>query len=311
MQTATALNRIFLAAKQSLFVLFVFAGLMTITAATNAEQGMRSAQIAQSFSPTNSVEKAVLAVVTDKIVAAYKNSDGALMETALSASFKRRLINSTKTMLQETRADFLKDFETLFSGQTVEYAIQSMKTASDGGSAAVIAMATYRSKSFNPRYLETLIFRKEGGAWKLSSQTLLPLHPISHKSHKVEIFLTQPFWPTDKYKNFGDYFVKSAAVKGPEAVIAELRQKTKRPDSNESHAIAVFREPPRPNSKIEFLVTFHTTTDDYEFETEYPVKYLNSYFIAESIAEGEYNADQISIGVGIDGKSLGSKKFDN
>lgn len=259
--------------------------------------------------PANDAERQIVSLIEKNLEAGYAASDPKLVGGALASSFQRRLATSGQTALVENRETHLASFAGLLRGQNVRYDIQSIKVASDGNSAAAIALSTYESKFFAPRFLETLIFRRESGTWKISQQSLLPLHPKSPKLHKVKMVFTQPYWP-DKYKTFGLYFTASLDKIGPAALIDELIEKQTPPRASRSHIIAVFREPPMIGSTIRFQTTFYGG-QEYSLETGYAVRGVNSYFIAESIAKADPTADAISAVVRLDDHAVDGLRVDN
>ncbi len=178
-----------------------------------------------NFTPESVAAKAVISVIENSLEKGFSLSDAALLQTVLTDKFQRRVTTSTTKALVEDRQAFLAALSGLFKGQKLNYDVHSLKISADGNSAAAIAVGTYKSRYFAPQFIETLIFKKVGSDWKLSRQTLLPLHPKSSKSYKVEIFLTQPFWPTDKYDSYAAYFTDQFQKVGPVALMAELEKK--------------------------------------------------------------------------------------
>lgn len=263
-----------------------------------------------SVQPASEPEKQLIAVIEKNLEAGYAASDANIVGAALSGSFQRRLATSQTTALVEDKAAHLASFGALLKGQSLSYDVQSIKLSDDGKSAAVIAVATYKSKYFAPRFLETLIFRQDSGAWKLDRQSLLPLHPRSAKSHKVKIVFTRPYWPTDKYETFGQYFTASLQSKGPVALVDELVAKQIPVRGSRSHVIVVFQEPPTIGSEIGIVITFYAGAE-YVFEPDYDVKGVNSYFIAEAIAKSEPGATQLSGVVLLDGHPVDGLRVDN
>ena len=64
----------------------------------------------------------------------------------------------------------------------------------------ITMLTTYRSKYFNPRFLEVLVFEKKGG-WVLRRVLMYPMHPPRPELYEVRIF-------------FGEYLTGKRSIRG-------------------------------------------------------------------------------------------------
>ena len=274
-------------------------------------QAMTSKKFASNvstYAAKNGAEKAVLGVLSNKLVAGYNGQNAGTVSSALAPNFKYKLVSSEKTALIEAKASFESSLKWRTQVQGLDYAVQSIKVAPNGNSALAIALATYRSENFQPRFLETLVLNKSGGNWKVEQQSQMTLYPAVPELHKVTLFLTQSFWDKKKYPSFTAYFADVARTQGPEAIIQMLKSKSIAPQGKTSHAIAVFNEAPAKGSNVSVSLVFNSGNVT-EHVSNVPVKFMNTYFVAEAIAWGEPLAREIEVGVALNGIKLGSKKF--
>lgn len=268
--------------------------------ADSAQQFAANAMAVKAASPA---EQAVLAALTGKYLAGFNSNNAGQVESVLAPTFQARLATGKGKALISSRAAYVKSLGWRVRDQQVDVAVKSVKVGGDGKTAAVLALVTYRSKNFAPRFLETLVFSESGSGWTLAQQAQVPLHPSVAELHSAKLYLTRPFWDK-KYKSFAAYFAAKAGANGPDAVIGELQSKIIPPKGKQSHVVAVFREPPQAGSKITVSTTFQVG-QAYEFQTPYPVTQSHSYFVAESIAYGEPRADTIDLAVMVNGTTVG------
>lgn len=252
--------------------------------------------------PATDEEKALVTLLRDTFAQAYDKGDTQTVSGILAPDFQKRLMIDAAKMRVEDRTMFLKTVKN--NGQVeskLTYAIQSLKI--DGASGVVIALATYTTEHFNPRALETLVFKKEGDAWKLSQISQVLLHPNDPKHHKAEVVVTEKFWDSSMGKTFSDVYAKLRAEKGAEGAIQYLKANMKPRSGYSLYGIAIFREPPKIGSEIKFDVVFTNSGEEYPFEESMTVDALYTHFVYEVSANED--GDFITFTVSVDGEPVG------
>ena len=264
------------------------------------------------FPAKNEAEKVVLGVIRNQLEAGYNQSDTALIEAALASDFESRLMVSPRSMLVDSRNGFLdvlkKRRGTGGSERKLLYEVKGIKVNEKNRSATVLAITTHLSNNFNPRFLATLIFSEEEGNWKLRTQASMQLYPAKPELHKVDIIVTESFWRKSFFTidPYLAHFAEVVAKSGPDAAIESLRKNVKSLSGADGHAIAVFREPPRVGTKISFVISFSAGGEDYQYKTQQSVNRPSSFFIAETILEGNTLAGSLA-GVDVQAGSISIK----
>ena len=255
-----------------------------------------------AVAPQQGEEKALVSLLRDSLAPAYDKGDTEAVGGVLAANFQKRLLIEPAKMRVEDRATFLKGVRNNAPIESkLTCAIQSVKV--DGESGVVVALATYATEHFNPRALETLVFKKDGGAWKVSQISQVLLHPSEPKNHKAEVIVTERFWDRSMGKTFSEVYAKMRAEKGAEGAIQHLKANMKPRSGYSLHGIAVFREPPKIGSEIKFDVVFTNSGQEYPFEESMTVDALYTHFIYEVNAEED--GDFITFTVSVDGEPVG------
>ena len=281
-----------------------------VVAALQSSTAQRFAANAAGFPVQSEAERAVLAVVRNNLEEGYNTSDPALIGAALASNFEFRLATARDSVMIEKRAGFLEGFENWGGSgdRRLIYTVNSIKVDADGNSAAVVALSTFRSRHFNPRFLETLLFNKERGAWKLAKRVLLPLHPSRPESHEVAVYVTRPFWAEKPDAPFSAFLARTTAERGPDSAIDMLAEKSAPAGDGPSHIVAVFREPPTVGTEITFHVTMIMENDEATFTSRIPVTQETSFFVAESIAHAKPAVTGIVVDVVVDGIKIATRK---
>ena len=137
------------------------------------------------FVPRNASERAVLDVMMNRWRAGLERYDLEAVRSVLSANFEQRFLSDEQSMFMDTREQFIalrKDW--VPSGQPVRrivYKVQDIISRDGGKTMDVIALSTWKTKYFEPRFLESLQFVRSvfhtANEWRLRRQAFAPLQP--------------------------------------------------------------------------------------------------------------------------------------
>ncbi len=250
-----------------------------------------------SFTPSNNAETLISTLLFDKIVAGYNAGDGPKLASALSADFQQRLMLRSRPCSRKPQY-CVKDFNMGLYDRTsviaeaaknthstvrLTYVIQSVKLAEDRNSASVIVLASYKSKYFEPKYIETLIFVKTGGAWQMVQQSMFNLHPTVPELYKAKVLVSEKFWPDEEGKTFSAVFAKMSQEIGPDAAIDYFRNNAKPRSGEALHVIAVFSEPPNVGSKVTLSGLFELDGKSSKSSGSKKINDLYRHFIFEIV----------------------------
>lgn len=255
------------------------ASLMLLAACQTAQKTdpkvLQQARLAeqQLFSSPGSFQpqfKGAAAEVADFILQGlsgrFNNGDVDGFGSLLSPGFQRRLmLNQTEMLTSPDQAALLLVRQNRNQATKVSYRLQSIKVADNGQSAVAVALSSYDSQYFGPRFLETLHIVKPGGSWKLAQQSLVPLYPTVPELHKVSIFVTERYWKKGTAGSFTDYYGKQAKSHGPEAALADLQKNGTSFDGNVSYSVAAIRQSVKIGSEVTIEAQFHRARGDIDF----------------------------------------------
>ncbi len=217
----------------------------------------------------------------------HETFDISLLKSALSENYERLFLASSNKVIIDDRKRYIAARSSWIKSdkprRELRYSINEVTTDDDGKGVTVVALSTYKSKYFNPRFLETLRFEDTDGSWLLSRQTMLPLSPVSSEQLGVQIYLMS--WDIDLSSGFSKLSVSA----GADHVIERILEKTERDDDTSGSGILkqlliVFREPPPVGTEIAVEHQWpdnKTSLPVYRFE--YEVKEVKPLFVLENL----------------------------
>lgn len=262
-----------------------------------------------SFETTYDEVRAVKDILINQVRAGYREFDLSLIEPLLARDFQRRTITSQDAILIETREDYLGanrewDKRSAGSGEVL-YAIQSASVDQTRTRVNVLLVATYRSKYFNPRFLETFLFEKTNGGWMLKRQVVLPLHPNRPELYDVQIFVVKPCEVSE------GKIQKLAITHGVDAFVDQCLKGSYDSLPYELGALIlfVFREPPPVGSEIKTELIYERTYGDFPFDFTYKVKKSDPYFVIANEVYSEDLDGWFIMRVYVDGIKVGERKI--
>jgi hypothetical protein len=183
----------------------------------------------------------------------YETFDLSLIRPILSTDFEARCLISKDKYIPEKKELYLKARDAWVKSASVNrniiYSIQDINVDQSGKFISIIALSTYQSRYFAPRFLETLIFEKGGSGFMLKQQTLIPLHQKYPELNPVEIVVGKK----EANENFSQVFSKTALPEGVDAAIEKVVNK-KPLQSGAVHVLVIFKEPPAVGSTIELSI---------------------------------------------------------
>jgi hypothetical protein len=265
----------------------------------NAAKSANAVLFTAATKTSGATEASIVAVLNNGLAAGHSSGNMAKVSSALASGFEKRSLSGADEMVvQDTNAllDAIKK-----NPAKLTYAVQSVKVAGDKKSAAVVALATYESENFSPKFLESLIFTNQGGDWKLASQSAAPLHPSLPQLHQATLIVTEQFWSDSEAKSISDIYIKMAQKKGPEAALDYIKSNIKARTGAGVHALAIFREPPKIGSSIKIGADFHHNGRTYPYTQSQTINntYRNYVLGMETLAHPK--ADDIGFQIYVDG----------
>jgi hypothetical protein len=130
----------------------------------------------------------------------------------------------------------------------------SYKQAS-GGRVALTALTTYKSKYFNPRFLEVFVFGKHRGSWLLERIFMYPMLPPRPELYEPLVF--QAEYLTSKRSLIG--LDSAMVVEGPDRVLDRMARLSVAPKRSErgrqGPLVIFFKEPPPDGTAINVVET--------------------------------------------------------
>lgn len=198
------------------------------------------------------------------------------------------------------------------SSRNVAYAIQSITFNEDRTVATCIALSTYESAYFRPRFIEGLTFGKTKGRWLLRRQSVTLLHPAMPKGHEVDIILAKPPRLSSGKSPITE-FARIVRQDGPDAFVELYRSRSKNsiPSNETPHSVLfVFRDAPAPGTEI---ITEHQfrrpgmgKLSPYRFP--YYVKEAAPYYVIENSSQAGGRGGTITYSVFVNGERVAKKK---
>lgn len=207
------------------------------------------------FIPKSQDEAAVKDLMVHNLQAAFERDDLKLLEIAVSESFELWIKpRGTETLVYD-RAGYLASRMSLSSPaaahRSLDYSIRSVSSAAGVDTITVVAFATYKTQFFNPRFFDTLVFRKVEGRWLLDQEILIPIHPALPEGHGVQIFLVDRPW-SELQSSFNDGKQTDQGIESAIAMALRDGQVEQVSTDNRHHTVLfVFREPPAVGTTIE------------------------------------------------------------
>jgi hypothetical protein len=195
-------------------------------------------------------ESAVKEILIRNIMLGYEGFNLEAIGSTLAPEFQLRYFAGKDLAVKDTvkvqnREDYLaarKEWKLRSDpSRGLFLSIKGMNTDPTGTKVTVTAIATYMSKYFNPRFIETYLFEKLGTRWFLKTLVMLPLRPSRPELYEVDII-------------YGDYATPFALfganeammARGPDVLIDEYLRVLKYiiPDRKLRPFVVIFRESP-------------------------------------------------------------------
>ena len=191
---------------------------------------------------------------------AHESFDARGLEALLAPSFEARYYPSTDSAEAQTRAAYLeqrRDWKARPApARHLDIAVQASHLSQKTGLLAVTALTTHRSKHFAPRFLETFVFRREGGEWKLGRIMAYPMRPPSPQLYDARVVFTEM---PGLQQPAREAIARDILAGGPDSVFEKhyrLGTTTRsgvRSLGSAGPFVVIFREPPPEGARIEIL----------------------------------------------------------
>lgn len=266
----------------------------------------------QQYEAASAEESAVKEVLIHKIKRGYERFDLESIRSALAPGFQLRYVTGPGTLEIQNLEDYLRsrgrwkvaddpNRELLLS-------IRDMRTDVTQRKISVVAITTYKSRFFNPRFIETYLFEKTGENWFLKTLGMVPLHPQRPELHKVDIIVSDNPNPSS-LGELTDEMIARGADALVEKYLERRRDQGFPGDEVERTVLFVFREPPRAGSSItvehQFWRPWAQNLSPYRFT--YKVHKSQPYFIIENRTQAGGSGGTITYRIFLDGKKLAEK----
>lgn len=260
-----------------------------------------------TFAPDDASKVKITNLISSKLQKGYETFNLPLIESILTSDFERRYLINSENLAVEDRQSYHAARRRWKTTQTehrrLDYAIQRINIGEANRSAIVTALSTYKTKYFNPRYLETLLFEKADERWFLKRQLLVPLHPKRPELYDVQIFVSDSDWAEKRR------FRRRMRRKGPDWFIDRFRKDSVDSISSDEswHTILfVFREPPPPGSKIRTEIEFDTASRPSKYT--YRIEKNQPFFvIANKVRSGRDFPGTVTFRVFLDDTKIREK----
>lgn len=191
---------------------------------------------------------------------AHESFDARGIEALLAPSFEARHYLTKDSAEAQTRAAYLeqrRDWRARPApARHLDIAVQASHLSQKTGLLAVTALTTHRSKHFAPRFLETFVFGREGGQWKLRRIMTYPLRPPSPPLYDAQVVFTEMPGPRQPAR---EAIARDILAEGPDSVFEKhyrLGTTTRsgvRSLGSAGPFVVIFREPPPEGARIEIL----------------------------------------------------------
>ncbi len=269
-----------------------------------------------AFAPNSNDEKDILAVLRDGLQMGLAGFDLDRLETHLGQKFQRITFVNKERAVAETRAGFLAARQAWRDqrppARRVAFSVRDITVRPNRRQAHVLAFSTYATKFFTPRFMESMVFTKSSGKWKLIQSTLVPVHPRSPAAYEVDILLAEPVWSSKGRGSFANVFAATAISKGPDHVIGQFKNASfaKLPANTDLALLFVFRQPPPPGSVVTTEIIYHQSYGSFPFSFDNKVEESHPFFVIENrtyLHDG--SGSHATVNVFLDGKILVTKKI--
>ena len=191
---------------------------------------------------------------------AHESFDARGLEALLAPSFEARHYPSKDSAEVQTRAAYLeqrRDWRARPApARHLDIAIQASHLSRTSGQLAVTALTTHRSKHFAPRFLETFVFGREGGEWKLRRIMTYPLRPPAPELYEVRVAFTEM---AGLQQPAPEAIARDMLAEGPDSVfekhyrLGSTVRSGVRSLVSAGPFVVIFREPPPEGARIEIL----------------------------------------------------------
>lgn len=262
------------------------------------------------FTPDPGPKGEIARLIVSRLKVGYEKFDISLIESILAPDFERRFLVNSTGLRVENRDTFLKERKgwTKLNKSTREiyYSIQEIEIGVEKNTAFVTALTTYKSKFFNPRFIEILIFQKKGPNWLLKRQFLSLLHPKDARQFGVQIFIVDEYLGRD----FSERFQKTVNQKGADAFIDQSVKNgySFHPRDKDLTYLVVFREPPSIGTKIRVDTNYYYSGYEDLFDLTYEMNKEIPYLILSPGGHIDLNGT-FRIKVSVDGVLVTERSF--
>ncbi len=296
----------------------------------------------QAFVGESVGQNRVKEVIVNNLKRGYESFDLAVIQPILTNDFERRFLIRKNTVVLESKDEYLSARQGWKKSpapvRELLYSIRGMETDETGKTIFVVAFSTYKTKYFNPRFLESLVFENIGEHWLLKRQIFIPLHPRKPDLYEVQIFVAREAWARDagnksswsQYSGDGwvgeispptpretkenrplrKLFRELVVTKGADAIVDLHQHKAVKslPYDEVISVLFVFREPPPIGAKIVTELIYERSYGDFPFRYEYTVEKIEPFFIIENLVRSDDEDGEFIMRVSIDGKMVAEKR---
>jgi len=207
---------------------------------------------------TTGPEEAAALDLLRRFKRAHDTFDARALEALLALSFEARHYPARDSAEVQTRDAYVEARRRWTArpgpGRDLVIAIQGSHLSPNTGQLALTALTTHRSKHFAPRYLESFVFGREGGEWKLRRIMTYPMRPPSPTLYEARVLFTEMqglSQPTP------EAIVRTMRAEGPDSVfdrhypLGSTARSGVRSVGSAGPFVVIFREPPPEGARIE------------------------------------------------------------
>ena len=210
-----------------------------------------------TFQAKDDIDVAVMSALAD-FKRSVETFDFARLQARLGDDFEFRMATNREEAVVISRADFLRARETWqkIDKPTLElrYHVTGIIRGDDARHASVIALSSYRSKYFDPIFVEKLVLQKVAEGWRVTRQQLVPLSPAQFDESNIQFYIAAPpaFGPLSDYGSLARAFEVETSAGRPDRAIERHQQNAVRsfPIKKLASYVYVFRQPPPVGATI-------------------------------------------------------------
>ena len=226
-------------------------------------------------------ERKIVDTISKHLKQGYETFDISLISSVLAQDFEVRHLVAKDKFTVEKKGEYLSARNAWVKSSSqkreVTYNIKDMIVDPSGEYINVLAFSRYKSKYFEPRFIETLLFKKEGGNIVLKQQSFVPIHPKHPELYEVSIIAGKHMG-----ENFLDLFSKTEVPDGADSSIDQLSAQKPEERGGKISILAVFKEPPPIGSKVAMYVIPGPAQQAKTVRARHKVKQVRENFILEA-----------------------------